>query len=92
MPSTSTTIPRISVVMCTYNGATYLAEQMESLLHQSLLPYEIIIQDDGSKDQTAKIAGEYATRYDFIHFYQHTGTPGINRNFFSAMHRSSFIV
>ena len=81
--------PRISVVMCTYNGEKFLAEQIESLLNQSLLPYEIIIQDDGSKDQTAKIAQEYVKKYDFVHFYHHTGTPGINRNFFSAMHRAT---
>lgn len=81
--------PNISVVMCTYNGGLFLKEQLESLLRQTLLPTEIIIQDDGSTDATPSIAREYAERYECVRFFKHEGQPGINRNFFSAMKRAS---
>lgn len=53
---------RISVVMATYNGALYLREQLDSILQQSLLPFEIIVSDDHSTDQTALILDEYQKR------------------------------
>lgn len=81
--------PKISIVMCTYNGAQYLDQQLDSLLAQSLPPYEIIIQDDGSTDATEAVANTYAMRFPIIHFYHHEGKPGINRNFFSAMRRAT---
>lgn len=43
---------KISVAMCTYNGAKYVEEQLSSILKQSLLPSEIVISDDGSTDET----------------------------------------
>lgn len=42
----------ISIAMCTYNGAKYIAEQIESIAKQSMLPSEIVICDDGSSDGT----------------------------------------
>lgn len=48
----------ISVAMCTYNGSKYLAEQLNSIIHQSLQPDEIVICDDCSKDNTVVIAKE----------------------------------
>jgi len=45
----------VSVVVCTYNGAEYLEQQLESILSQSILPDEIVIYDDGSSDDTRKI-------------------------------------
>ena len=43
----------LSVVMCTYNGASrHLAEQLDSIFSQTLLPAELIVQDDGSTDNT----------------------------------------
>ncbi|MGN2247007.1 glycosyltransferase family 2 protein [Frateuria sp. GZRR35] len=44
--------PVLSVVLCTYNGAAYLQEQLESLLRQTRRPDEIVIGDDGSQDGT----------------------------------------
>lgn len=35
----------ISVVMCTYNGAKFVAEQIESIIGQTYPIYELIIQD-----------------------------------------------
>ena len=48
----------ISVSMCTYNGAKHIREQLESITEQSVQPDEIIICDDGSSDDTIKIAKE----------------------------------
>lgn len=45
----------ISVVMATYNGARFIAEQLNSILLQTVKPNRIIICDDGSKDDTVKI-------------------------------------
>lgn len=81
---------KISVVMCTYNGAEYLPEQLDSILAQTLPPYEIVVQDDGSTDGTLALLQSYAERYpNLLKVYQNEGAKGINSNFFSAMHRAT---
>ncbi|MFM1953608.1 MAG: hypothetical protein RL187_817 [Actinomycetota bacterium] len=54
--------PRISVVLCTFNGEKFLPEQIESILSQSVLPTEIVVSDDGSTDKTLDIIRDYETR------------------------------
>ena len=49
----------ISIVIATYNGSHYLREQLDSIAAQSLQPFEIIIQDDCSSDETVSIIQEY---------------------------------
>ncbi|MBD8873271.1 glycosyltransferase family 2 protein [Rhodanobacter sp. DHB23] len=46
---------RLSIVMCTYNGAAHLQPQLESLLMQTRLPDQIVIADDGSCDASVEI-------------------------------------
>lgn len=48
-----TEAPRISIALCTYNGAKFLPQQLDSLLAQSMLPDEVIIRDDASTDDEA---------------------------------------
>jgi len=43
---------KISVAMCTYNGADFLPAQLESILAQSRKPDQIVVCDDGSTDET----------------------------------------
>lgn len=79
----------ISVVMCTYNGARYLHQQIDSILSQTYPIQEIIIQDDGSTDDTLLILSNYQQRDSRIHIYNNEcGQHGINANFFSAMRRA----
>ena len=56
-------IKKISVVMCTYNGARFIREQLDSILNQTYPIYELIIQDDCSTDETVEIVKEYQVRF-----------------------------
>lgn len=55
----------ISFVVCCYNSQDYMREAIDSLLKGGE-DVEIIIVDDGSKDDTAKIADEYLEKYPSI--------------------------
>lgn len=56
------TTTRISVALCTYNGAAFLPEQLDSLLWQTRLPDEIVIGDDGSTDGSLAIVEAFARK------------------------------
>lgn len=45
----------LSVALCTYNGETYIREQLESILNQTMPVDEIVVCDDGSSDNTLSI-------------------------------------
>lgn len=79
----------VSIVLCTYNGAKYLSEQLDSILAQTYPLHEIIIQDDNSTDETVDIIHEYARKYSFIKFFKNNSEHGVNGNFLSAMQRAT---
>ena len=49
----------VSVVITTYNHAHFLAEAIESVFAQTVNPDEIIVVDDGSTDDPARVVGQY---------------------------------
>jgi GT2 family glycosyltransferase len=54
--------PRISVVVCTHNGARTIRDTCEGLARLEYPDYEVIVVDDGSTDATAAIARQYDVR------------------------------
>ena len=51
---------RISVAMCTYNGADFLPAQLESIARQTRPPDELIVCDDASTDETPNVLRSFA--------------------------------
>ena len=49
---------RISVALCTYNGARFVREQLVSVLNQTRVPDELVVFDDCSEDDTLDIVQE----------------------------------
>jgi O-antigen biosynthesis protein len=54
--------PRISVVVCSYNGSSTIRDTLEALGRLEYPNYEVIVVNDGSTDATASIAEEYDFR------------------------------
>lgn len=56
-------MPKVSVIVPIYNVEKYLEKCLESLVNQTLNDIQIILVNDGSKDNSAPIAKKYADKY-----------------------------
>lgn len=59
----------ISVIIPVYNGEKYINRCLDSVLNNNFKDFEIIIINDGSKDNSETIIKEYCDKYNFIHYY-----------------------
>jgi glycosyltransferase involved in cell wall biosynthesis/SAM-dependent methyltransferase len=69
--------PLVSVIIPCYNHAQFLAEAIESVHQQTYRNIEIIVVDDGSKDNTKEIVGQFT---DVKYIYQHNRGLSAARN------------
>lgn len=53
----------IKILLSTYNGAQFLAEQIESILAQTYHDWQLVVRDDGSTDDTCAIIDDYCAKY-----------------------------
>ncbi len=76
----------LSVALCTFNGASFLPAQLNSIQIQTRLPDEMIVCDDGSADNTAEIIESFSASVSFPVRLQKTNrTLGITKNFERAI-------
>ena len=75
----------VAVVVATYNGATYLLAQLESIAQQTQKPAQIIIVDDASLDDTVRIANNFATEHPNVLVVQNETRLGYIKNFEKGM-------
>ena len=59
---------KVNILLSTYNGERFLAEQIRSIQDQTFSDWTLLIRDDGSKDQTRQIIEEFVREDDRIRF------------------------
>ena len=83
----------ISIIMPSYNQGPYLPEALDSVLAQTYPHWECIIVDDGSKDNTEKIAKSYCAKDSRIKYvYQENSGVSAARNNGVAHSKGEFIL
>jgi glycosyltransferase involved in cell wall biosynthesis len=76
---------RISVALCTYNGARHLAAQLDSLAAQQRRPDELVVCDDASTDNTPAVVRGFAATAPFaVRIHRNDRTLGSTQNFAQA--------
>jgi glycosyltransferase involved in cell wall biosynthesis len=73
--------PLVSIGMPTFNGATYIARAIDSLLAQDYPNIELIVSDNGSTDGTEAIGRDYAKRFEKIRYIRQATNLGACPNF-----------
>ena len=77
-------MPKISVVIPTYNRAKYLDEAIVSVLAQRGADFEIIVSDNCSQDDTTTVVSKYLAD-SRVHYYRNEQNIGMVRNWRKAM-------
>lgn len=79
---------KIAILLATYNGEKYIAQQIDSILRQTNKDWKLYIHDDGSKDCTVSILEEYTREYpEQICIVDGAPTGGAKQNFFYLFHQ-----
>lgn len=80
--------PRVAILMCTYNGAVYLREQLESFAAQTFFDWTLYVSDDASTDDTHRILSDYQARCGKNRLVIFNGPcKGFAENFISLVQR-----
>ncbi len=69
-PNDQTTLPKIHILMATYNGEMHLAEQLKSLAAQNYPNWKLWVRDDASQDQTVPILQAFRDKGHDVHIVQ----------------------
>jgi len=77
---------RLSIAMCTFNGARYLSKQLASIATQTRPPDELIVCDDCSEDETVHIVEQFGRTAAFpVRVQVNRATLGSTKNFEQAI-------
>ena len=74
--------PKLCILLASYNGEKYIGDQLDSIINQTYKNWELIIRDDGSKDETVTILNKYEKKDERIKILRDDkGNLGFLKNF-----------
>lgn len=79
-------VPRVAVLMATYNGGKHIREQIDSILAQSGVEVVLFVRDDHSSDDTVRIVSGYMDLYPNVFLLENLqGQLRVTKNFYSIV-------
>jgi len=76
----------LSIAMTTFNGDRFLQEQLDSFINQTRLPDELVVCDDGSRDETLEILEKFGRKAPFsVKIFRNSRNLGYAKNFEKAI-------
>jgi glycosyltransferase involved in cell wall biosynthesis len=87
------TMPKVSILMGTYNRAHLLSPTIQSVLDQTFADWELVVADDGSSDSTPAVIAEWTRKDSRISYVRSDANQGISKNYNMgfAMTRGEYI-
>ena len=85
-------VPFFSVIIPIYNKEKYLAETIESILNQTIGDWELILIDDGSKDNSKSIIQRYETSSNVRCFFNDNSGPFDERIFGAKKAKGKYLI
>lgn len=77
---------KISIAMAVYNGERFIQEQLDSFVHQTRLPDELVVSDNASTDRTVEILRDFASQAPFpVRIFINDRNLGVSKNFERAI-------
>lgn len=81
----------VVVIIPFYNGSKWIGRALDSVYHQTILPNEVIVVNDGSSPDELVLLEEHAIRYPFVLINKKNGGQGSARNVGVAASTSKYI-
>jgi len=60
-------VPKVSIIIPTYNYAHFITEAIQSVLSQTFQDFEVIVVDDGSTDNTREVLAQFGNKIRYIY-------------------------
>jgi glycosyltransferase involved in cell wall biosynthesis len=77
-------ISKVSVIIPNFNNSNYIAKAVQSVIDQTYSPYEIVVVDDGSTDDSREVIGSFGNQVRYI-WQENQGLGGArNTGIFAA--------
>lgn len=71
--------PKVTVIMPAYNAARFIEEAIMSVVNQTFTDWELLVIDDGSKDETVRLAEKFAQNDERIKVFCNEKNMGVAR-------------
>lgn len=81
--------PKISIICVCFNHAPYVKASLQSVLHQTYKNYELIVVDDGSTDDSARVINQFIEQHPTVTFIELKHNKGVCHAFNEAYRLST---
>lgn len=81
-----------SIIVPVYNRPDEVDELLESLTHQAFKQFEVIIVEDGSKNDCRSVVEKYSTALDIHYYYKDNSGPGQSRNYGAERSKGDYLI